>query len=103
MVLSVFLYRPFCRYICPLGAIYSFFNPISLYRYGIDDSKCNRCKGCRACANACPMGVDPVKTPNSPECIRCGTCNASCPQKAIHAGFKLKTAEGSAIRTKKSK
>ena len=103
VVLSVFLYRPFCRYICPLGAIYSFFNPISLYRYGIDDSKCNRCKGCRACANACPMGVDPVKTPNSPECIRCGTCNASCPQKAIHAGFKLKTAEGSAIRTKKSK
>lgn len=103
VVLSMFLYRPFCRYICPLGAIYSFFNPISLYRYGIDDSKCNRCKGCHACANACPMGVDPVKTPNSLECIRCGTCSATCPQKAIRPGFKVKTAEGVALRTKKNK
>lgn len=103
VILSVFLYRPFCRYICPLGAIYSLFNPISLYRYGIDDSKCNRCKGCSACARACPMGVDPVKTPNNPECIRCGTCNATCPQKAIHAGFKMKTVDGTAVRTRKMK
>ena len=102
-VLSVFLYRPFCRYICPLGAIYSLFNRFSLYRYGIDDAKCNRCKGCSACASVCPMGVDPVKNPNSPECIRCGTCNATCPQKAIHAGFKMKTVEGNAIRTHKRK
>lgn len=103
VVLSIFLYRPFCRYICPLGAFYSLFNPISLYKYGIVDSKCNREKGCSACRNACPMGIDPVKTPNSFECIRCGTCNATCPQKAIHAGFKFKTADGSAIRTRRVK
>ncbi|MBO4563738.1 MAG: 4Fe-4S binding protein [Clostridia bacterium] len=101
--LSIFLYRPFCRYICPLGAIYSFFNRFSLYKYGIDDSKCNRCKGCSVCASSCPMGVDPVKNPNHPECIRCGTCNSKCPQKAIHAGFRMKTPEGSAIRTRKQK
>lgn len=103
VVLSVFIYRPFCRYICPLGAIYSLFNKVSLYRYGIDDTACNRCKGCSACAKVCPMGVDPVKDPNSPECIRCGTCAASCPQKAIRPGFKLKTAEGRAIRVSKRK
>ena len=103
VVLSVFLYRPFCRYICPLGAIYSLFNKVSLYRYGIDDTACNRCKGCSACAKVCPMGVNPVKDPNSPECIRCGTCAASCPQKAIRPGFKLKTAEGRAIRVSKRK
>ena len=103
VVLSVFLYRPFCRYICPLGAIYSLFNKVSLYRYGIDDTACNRCKGCSACAKVCPMGVDPVKDPNSLECIRCGTCAASCPQKAIRPGFKLKTAEGRAIRVSKRK
>ena len=103
VVISIFLYRPFCRYICPLGAIYSLFNKVSLYKYGIDDSKCNRGKGCSACARACPMGVDPVKDPNNLECIRCGTCNATCPQKAIHAGFKFKTADGSCIRTRKAK
>ena len=103
VVISIFLYRPFCRYICPLGAIYSLLNPFSLYKYGIDDSKCNRGKGCSACAKACPMGVDPVRNPNHLECIRCGTCNATCPQKAIHAGFKFKTAEGNALRTRKMK
>ena len=103
VVLSVFLYRPFCRYICPLGALYSLFNPISLYRYGIVDSKCNRSKGCSACRNACPMGIDPVKTPNSPECIRCGTCNATCPQKAINAGVRFKTVDGEAVRTRRVK
>ena len=103
VVISVFLYRPFCRYICPLGALYSLLNPFSLYKYGIDDGKCNRGKGCSACARACPMGIDPVKTPNNPECIRCGTCNATCPQHAIHAGFKFKTVEGNLIRTKKAK
>lgn len=102
-VLSVFLYRPFCKYICPLGAIYSLFNKASLYRYGIDDSACNRCKGCSACAKVCPMGVDPVKDPNNRECIRCGTCAATCPQKAIHPGFKFKTAGGSAVRFTKRK
>ena len=103
VVLSIFLYRPFCRYICPLGAFYSLFNPISMYRYGIVDSRCNREKGCSACRNACPMGIDPVKNPNSMECIRCGTCNATCPKKAIHAGFKFKTVEGEAIRTRRMK
>ena len=103
VILSMFLYRPFCRYICPLGAIYSLLNPFSLYKYGIDDSKCNREKGCSACARACPMGIDPVRNPNHLECIRCGTCNATCPQKAIHAGFKFKTAEGAVLRTKKRK
>lgn len=103
LVLSAFVFRPFCRYICPLGAFYALFNPVSLYRYGVDDSACRRCEGCSACASACPMGVDPVKTPNSPECIRCGVCASSCPQKAIRPGFRSKTPEGRAIRTRKLK
>ena len=103
IVLSVFIYRPFCRYIYPLGAFYALFNPVSLMRYGVDDSACGRCSGCSACASACPMGVDPVKTPNSPECIRCGVCASVCPNKAIHPGFKTKTPEGMAIRTRRRK
>ena len=86
VVLSIITYRPFCKYVCPLGAIYSFFNRISLYRYSVDESKCTNCGACR---HACRMGVDVTKTPNSPECIRCGDCKAACPHHAICAGFRI--------------
>lgn len=89
IILSIMIYRPFCKYVCPLGAIYSLFNRISLYRYSIDESKCNHCG---VCTGACRMGIEPHKTPNSPECIRCGDCKAACPRSAICAGFgKVKT------------
>ncbi len=81
IVLSIIIYRPFCRYICPLGAFYSIFNPVSLYKYRINKEKCVHCG---KCAKVCQMAIDPVETPNSPECIRCGRCKKSCPVKAIH-------------------
>lgn len=90
LVLSIFIYRPFCKYVCPLGAIYSFFNRISLYRYSVDESKCTHCG---ACKHACRMGVDITKTPNSLECIRCGDCKAACPHHAICSGFGKKKAK----------
>ena len=40
IVLSIIIYRPFCRYICPLGAFYSVFNKVSIYRYRVDMEKC---------------------------------------------------------------
>jgi ferredoxin len=33
------------------------------------------------------MGVDPSKTPDDMECIRCGDCVKNCPTKALSAGF----------------
>lgn len=81
--LSVLIYRPFCKYSCPLGAVYSVFNPISVFKYRVDEEKCTRCG---ACARACKMQADPVKNPNSPECIRCGLCKKVCPTGAITSG-----------------
>lgn len=78
--LSILIYRPFCKYICPLGAIYSVFNPISVFRYRVDKEKCTNCG---ACARACKMQVDPVQNANDPECIRCGQCKKICPTGAI--------------------
>jgi polyferredoxin len=78
--LSILIYRPFCKYICPLGAIYSVFNPIAVFRYQVEKETCI---GCGACAKACKMQVNPVESPNHPECIRCGACKRSCPVDAI--------------------
>lgn len=80
LVLSVIIYRPFCKYICPLGAVYSLFQPISVFRYRVDQELCTHCG---ACAKACKMQVDPVKSPNHPECIRCGQCKKVCPTGAL--------------------
>lgn len=77
--------RPFCRYLCPLGAFYGFFNRLSFYRLDVDKA---RCCGCKRCARVCPMGVDATQDANSPECIRCGACRANCPTQAIEQGFR---------------
>lgn len=78
---SILIYRPFCKYLCPLGAIYGLFNRFSLYRYEIDNSKCTKCG---LCHKKCEMGIKVYETPNSAECIRCGKCMKVCPHQAIH-------------------
>ena len=80
VVLSVFFYRPFCKWLCPLGAFYGLCNKISMYRLEVDADKCT---ACGACSRACKMDVDVFRTPNHAECIRCGDCMASCPHQAI--------------------
>ncbi len=85
VLLSIIIYRPFCKYICPLGAIYSVFNPISVFRYRVDK---NKCINCGACSKCCDMGCDPTINANSTECIRCGKCKSVCPTGAICSGFK---------------
>lgn len=87
IVLSLWVYRPFCKYLCPLGAVYGCFNPIAFYKIQIDETKCTQCGKCRS---ACPMDIPVHITPNNPECIRCGECKKNCPHSAIAVGFQLK-------------
>lgn len=82
---SAVIFRPFCKYLCPLGAIYGLFNKLSLYRMDWDTAKCVHCGKCAA---TCRMCIDPSVVPNSAECIRCGDCTRACPTKALHLGFR---------------
>lgn len=84
LLTSLCIYRPFCKYLCPLGAIYGIFNHFSLYHYEIDHEKCT---DCGLCANVCAMNVDVRTHPNSMECIRCGKCKTTCPTGAISTNF----------------
>lgn len=80
VLLSIVFYRPFCKYICPLGAFYGLFNKVSLIRYNINKEKCT---SCNKCTKVCKMGIDVKSIPNSAECIRCNECIKACPEEAI--------------------
>lgn len=88
VVLSILFYRPFCKWVCPLGAFYALMNKVSLLGIKVDEHKC---VSCGKCARVCKMDVDVTKTPNHTECIRCGKCITSCPTDAIkfNYGFEM--------------
>ena len=73
----VFCYRAFCRFICPLGAIYGFFNRFSLTGVKVNP---DRCSNCGQCVAKCPMDVRHM---GDHECISCGKCIGACAQGAI--------------------
>ena len=80
VVLSVLFYRPFCKWLCPLGALYALLNKVSLLGMKVDKHKC---VSCGKCAKACKMDVDVTKSPDHTECIRCGMCVRACPTQAV--------------------
>ncbi len=74
---SIFVYRFFCRFFCPLGAIYGFFNKWALIGVKLDESKC---VDCGMCIQTCKMDIKHV---GDHECINCGECVSVCPTQAI--------------------
>ena len=74
---AVFIYRIFCRFLCPLGALYGLFNKISLFGIKLEKDKCINCG---KCISVCEMDIHHV---GDIECINCGKCAGVCPTKAI--------------------
>lgn len=81
IILSIKVYRPFCQYLCPLGAIYGWFNRFSLVQIHWEK---DTCISCMACQRACPVNLTPEKISVSPECIKCGKCADACPKSCLH-------------------
>ena len=85
---AVLIYRPFCRFVCPLGAWYGLFNRWSFLGMQVDQGKCT---GCQACVRTCKMDVRQV---GDAECIACGECRKVCPEKAITLGRRSEAGRG---------
>lgn len=82
VLVSLFVYRPFCRFLCPLGALYSFFNRFALLRYRVDNEACTNCGACLAVCK-----VD-IRTVSDRECVQCGACVTSCETNAIRFSLR---------------
>ena len=97
---SVFAFRLFCRFLCPLGALYGLFNKISVFGVKVDAPKCTNCG---LCVSHCKLDVRHV---GDQECISCGECMEVCPTKAIQWKgnlLLLKKNEGSDTPSPKAK
>jgi polyferredoxin len=86
LVLSAYVPRGWCRYLCPHGAIMAFLNKFSFLGLRRDPVKCVKGE-CRECVKACPMMVPILELHwekfSDPECIYCMKCADACPHKAI--------------------
>jgi len=87
LLTSAFVFRFFCRVLCPLGAIYALMNKVALLHMRCDKEKCT---SCGKCAIACHIKIEPDLKPNSPECVRCGKCVNACSQSALSYTMKRK-------------
>lgn len=74
---SVFIFRLFCRFVCPLGALYGIFNRISIFGIKLDKRSC---VDCGKCITHCKVDIKYV---GDQECISCGECISVCPTNAI--------------------
>lgn len=86
VVAMIFIRRPFCRTMCPLGGIYSLFNKVSIVQMKHDAQKCVKCY---QCYRDCPMHIKFPEGANQLNCIRCFKCYTnSCKFGAISIEIK---------------
>jgi polyferredoxin len=84
LVSSVFIYRPFCKVICPVGLIHGFVSKIpGASVLGINNS----CAGCKTCNTSCKINAitrdEKISKLDNEECIRCGDCMDDCNIKSM--------------------
>ncbi len=85
LILSCFIPRFWCRYLCPLGALYGILNVFSLLRI----KKETTCIDCKLCDEKCPMGLSVYasKLRNNTRCIACLNAMSECPNNSLYLSF----------------
>lgn len=76
VLLSVFVYRPVCRVICPFGVLFSLCAEFSIFRL----ERTGDCIACGKCEKVCPAKTAGLNDPKR-ECYLCARCKDACPVK----------------------
>ena len=91
MVGMAFEERFFCKFLCPMGAVFSLMPTLPFFSLYRDRKEClNKCS---ACTKVCPADIE---LPNAGQaavrgdCFQCGKCVGNCPKTNVHCGSKPK-------------
>jgi uncharacterized protein with FMN-binding domain len=84
---SLYIERFFCRYLCPLGAVFAFVSRVRLFKIR---KPAQHCGECRACTKSCSMGIPlyGMNVISDGECIDCMNCVEVCPRGNVKANPK---------------
>jgi len=83
VLLALFLYRPYCHFVCPIGLLTHWLEPVALFRI---NRKKGACDDCGACIPQTPCQAIPEilkATPVRPDCFACGDCLKRCAKDAF--------------------
>ena len=81
--------RFFCRFLCPMGAVFSLLPVLPFFSLHRTRENCR--KGCKACTKTCPSQIGLPSDGDwavSGDCFQCQKCIDICPQKHIHCGIR---------------
>ena len=95
LIAIFFMRRPWCRLLCPLGAIFTLFNRFSAFFLRFDTEECTHCERCH---KLCKFGIEPEKAPNDLRCVRCLECTR-CSPEALSLGSIFENTDSKAERT----
>jgi len=98
LILSTLIYRPWCRYLCPIGTLLSMFNRFSLLSFDRDPDECLECDACRM---SCPLNLQ--DSSDSTDCFRCLSCYTACRRGVLRLsvkGFRRNSKRGSNSRAR---
>ena len=80
VLLNLLIPRFYCRFVCPLGALFGIIDRFAIWRIGKNQSECINCK---LCEKSCEGGCEPTGNIRISECVLCFNCLDDCKHELI--------------------